>query len=61
MLVSITHDDAGRGSVVRDLEFKSEDPGFDPLAGKGGEEQFFCPSESTLVHAGLCLFVCFIA
>ena len=29
--------------------FKSEDPGFDPLA-EQGERQFFCPSESTLVQ-----------
>ena len=32
------------GSVVRESEFKSEDPGFDPWAGQG-EGQFFCPSE----------------
>ena len=29
-------------------DFMSEDPGFDPLAGQG-EEQFFYPSESSLV------------
>ena len=39
--------------MVRALEFQSEDPGFDPLAGQG-EEQFFCPSESKL----LCRLVC---
>ena len=39
----------GRNSVVRESEFKSEDPWFDPLAGQG-ERQFLCPSESTLVH-----------
>ena len=37
----------GRSSVIRELEFKSEDPGFDTLAGQG-ENQVFCPSESTL-------------
>ena len=41
-------------SVVRALEFESEDPGFDPLAGHG-ERQFFYPSESTLVQTCLCL------
>ena len=35
-------------------EFKSEDPGFDPLAGQG-EVQFSCLSESTLVQTCLCL------
>ena len=38
----------GCSSVVRALEFKSEDPGFDPLVGQGG-------SESTLVQTCLCL------
>ena len=51
----------GTGDVAQWLqsEFKSEDPGFDPLAGQD-EVQFFCPSESTLVQACLCLapFVC---
>ena len=37
--------DGGRGSVVRASQFKSEDPGFDPLAGQG-EEQFFYLSDS---------------
>ena len=37
----------GRGAVVRESEFKSEDPGFDPLAGQD-ERQFFCPSEAAL-------------
>ena len=32
--------DWGRSSVVRESEFKAEDPGFDPLAGQG-ELQFF--------------------
>ena len=36
------------GSVVSESEFKSEDLGFDPLAGQG-EQQVFCPSESILV------------
>ena len=36
------------GCSCRALEFKSEDPGFDPLAGQG-ERQFFYPSESNLV------------
>ena len=35
--------------MVRESEFKSEDRGFDPLAGQG-TSPFFCPSESTLVH-----------
>ena len=33
--------DQGPGSVVRESEFKSEDPGFDPLAGQV-KGQFFC-------------------
>ena len=41
-----------RGSLVRESKFKSEDPGFDPLAGQGGEH-FFCSSESTLVQTCL--------
>ena len=47
------------GSVVRESEFKSEDPGFDPLLGQG-EENHFSPSESTLVQTCLCLnpFLC---
>ena len=36
-------------SVVSASKFKSEDPGFDPLAGHG-ERLFFYPSESTLVQ-----------
>ena len=43
-----------RSSVVKASELKSEDPRFDPLAGQG-EEQFVCPSESTLVQTCLCL------
>ena len=39
----------GRSSVVRVSEFYSEDPGFDHEAGQG-EGQFFCLSQSTLVH-----------
>ena len=35
--------------MVRESEFKSEDPGFDPLA-EQGERHVFCPSESTLVQ-----------
>ena len=38
-----------RSVVVNTLEFNSEDPRFDLLA-EQGEEQFFCPSESTLVQ-----------
>ena len=34
--------------MVRESEFKSEDPGFDPLAGQGGE-QFFSVSPSQLL------------
>ena len=30
-------------------EFRSEDPGFDPLAGHG-DRQFLCLTESILVH-----------
>ena len=40
--------------MVCESEFKSDDPGFDPLVGQG-EGQFFYPSESTLVQACLCL------
>ena len=40
----------GRTSVVRELEFKSVDPGFDPLAGQGGVQFFWPASESTLVQ-----------
>ena len=32
------------GSVVSASEFKSQDPGFSPLAARQGEEQFPCPS-----------------
>ena len=46
--------DGGRSSVVRASEFKSEDLGFDPLAGQV-EGQFFYPSESSLVQTCLCL------
>ena len=41
-------------SVVSESEFKSKDPGFDPLV-RQGEGQFFCPSESTLVQTCWCL------
>ena len=40
--------------MARPSEFKSEDPGFDPLAGQG-KLQFLYSSESTLVQIGLCL------
>ena len=46
--------DGGCSSVVRESDFRSEDPGFDPLAGQG-EGPFSCPSESTLVQTCLCL------
>ena len=46
--------DGGRISVVTESELKSEEPGFDPLAGQG-EEHFFYPSVSTLVQTCLCL------
>ena len=39
----------GHGSVVTESEFKSKDPGFDPLAGRS-EEQFFCPSVNSCAH-----------
>ena len=42
----------GRNSVVSALEFKSEDPGFDPLVGHG-DGQFFGHSESTLMQTPL--------
>ena len=44
----------GRSSVGRALEFKSEDPGFHPLAGQG-EGQVFYPCESVRVQTALCL------
>ena len=46
----------GRSSVVTASEFKSEDPGFNPLAGQGGEGggQLFCPSESALSARLVC-------
>ena len=52
----------GRSSVVRASEFKSEDLGFDPMAGQGeghgegqGEGQFFYPTQYTPVQTCLCL------
>ena len=43
----------GRSSVVRESEFKPEDPGFDPMAGQI-EEQIVCTSsESTFVQTCL--------
>ena len=42
----------GRGSLVRQSEFKAEDPGFDPLA-EQGEEQFSVSSSQLL-----CRLVC---
>ena len=45
--------DGGCSSVVRESEFKSKDPRFDPLAGQS-DEQFLCLSETTLVH--ICLY-----
>ena len=38
------------GSVVTALQFKSEGPGFDPLAEQGEGQFCFYPSESTLLH-----------
>ena len=43
----------GGGVVVKASEFKSKDPGFDPLA-EQGEGTVLCPSASTLVQACLC-------
>ena len=40
--------------MVSASEFKSEDPGLDPLVGQG-EWQFFCLSESTLMQTFSCL------
>ena len=54
MPVLVTVMDGGRSSVVRASGLKSEDPWFDPLAGKG-EGQFVCPFESTVLQACLCL------
>ena len=42
----------------RASEFKSEDPGFDPLAEQGEGQVFFYPPESTLVQTCLCLTLC---
>ena len=44
----------GRSSVVRASEFKSEDPGFDPMVGQGGGQDFFCIPARQL----LCRLVC---
>ena len=44
----------GHSSVVRASEFKTEDPGFDPLV-EQGEGQFFCPPELNRVQTCLCL------
>ena len=54
-IVSIPHSpgDRRRSSVVRVSELKPKDPGFDPLVGQG-EEQFFCPCQSTFVQTCLC-------
>ena len=46
--------DGGHGSVLSVSEFKPDNPGFDPLAGRG-ERQCFCLSESTRVQTCLCL------
>ena len=62
-LQTLPSETGGRDSVVRASEFKSEDPGSDPLGGGGrggggggeGNKQFFCRSESTLVLTCLCL------
>ena len=43
----------GRGSVVRESELQSEDPGFDALAGAGREPVF----SSLRVASGADLFV----
>ena len=43
----------GCSSVGRATEFKSEDPGFDPLVWQDG--QFFYPSKSTVGQTCLCL------
>ena len=45
----------GSSSVVRESEFKSEYPGFDPLVKQGEVQVFFYPSESILVQTCLCL------
>ena len=36
--------------MVRESEYKSEDPGFDPLA-RQGEVQLFCSSNSRVVNS----------
>ena len=43
----------GRSSVVSALEFKSEDPGFDPLMGQGEGQFFLYPPESSLPQTWL--------
>ena len=39
-----------RSSVVRESEFKSQDPGFDPLAGQGEAQFFPVPPPSQLLR-----------
>ena len=41
VLRGIVSIDGGRGSVVRELEFKSENPGFDPLVERGEGQWVF--------------------
>ena len=54
------HTNRGRSSVVKTSEFKSEDPGFDPLEGQGplnsGADLFVPDSPSCVRHAPK--FVC---
>jgi hypothetical protein len=44
--------DGGYSSVVRESEFKSKDPGFNPLVVQR-DQQFFCPSDQINSCAGL--------
>ena len=51
---SLQNRDKGRSSVVKASDFKSEDPGFDPLA-EQGDEQLVYLTHLTLVLTCLCL------
>ena len=57
-----TQRDWGPSSVVRASELKSEDPGFDPLAGQG-ESQLLCrlvcawPPFVCMAHSPICAYV----
>ena len=48
--LTISYVDGGRSSVVRESEFKSEGPGFDPLVGQGVGQIFFSIQVGTTAH-----------